>query len=59
MALFLLVYVPLVQLTIVAHWANLESKLLVSVPKIGHSHVNNGERVGQRSVEFQHRPLLP
>lgn len=46
-------------LTIVADRANLETKFLVSFPKIWHRHVNDGERVRQRSVKFQHCPLLP
>lgn len=46
------------QLTVVANRADLEPKLLVPVPKIGHGDVEDGQRVGQRGVELQHRPLL-
>lgn len=63
MALFpiklLLLLSPPARLTIEADRANLETKFLVPLPKIRHSHVDEGERVGQRSVKFQHRPLLP
>lgn len=47
------------RLTIVANRANLETKFLVPVPKIRHGDIEYGERVGQRGVKFQHRPLLP
>lgn len=47
------------QLTVVANRANLETKFLVPVPKIRHGDIEYGERVGQRGVELQHRPLLP
>lgn len=49
---------PPAWLTVVANRADLEAKFLVPIPKIRHRHVDDGERVGQRSVKFQHRPLL-
>lgn len=33
---------PLGQLTIIADWANLESKFLIPISKIGHSYVDDG-----------------
>lgn len=61
MALFpiKLLLIPPPRLTVEADRANLESKLLVPVPKIRHSHVEDGERGGQRSIKLQHCPLLP
>lgn len=55
--LFLELVLPTL-LTIVANWANLETKFLVPFSKIGHSYINDRECVGHRSVKFQHRPLL-
>lgn len=55
----LLLSAPTAWLTVVADRAHLETEFLVPVPKIRHRHVDDGERVGQRSVKFQHRPLLP
>lgn len=55
--LFLELVLPTL-LTVVANWANLETKFLVPFSKIGHSYINDRECVGHRSIKFQHRPLL-
>lgn len=47
------------QLTVEADRADLETKFLVAISEVGHSHIKDGERAGQRSVKFQHSPLLP
>lgn len=46
------------RLTVEADRADLKTKFLVPLPEIGHGHVDDGERVGERGIKFQHRPLL-